>query len=130
MPEITQSISRFWSLHNNQKKIDSLCLEDFVEESLHMIGKTIEGLSKSFIKLLLQINRIKRNKPYSFSEINKKDLGVVIDELINTTELSELLIIQPYGIRLNQWSNIAYHHNSKIINNEIIFSYTKGSETC
>jgi hypothetical protein len=26
MPEITQSISRFWSLHNNQKKLDNLCL--------------------------------------------------------------------------------------------------------
>ncbi len=130
MPEITQSISRFWSLHNNQKKIDKLCLEDFVEESLHMIGKTIEGLSKSFIKLLFQINRIRRNKPYSFSEIYKKDLGVAIDELINTTELSELLIIQPHAIRLNQWRNIAYHHNSKIINNELIFSYTRSGEKC
>jgi hypothetical protein len=130
MPEITQSISRFWSLHNNQKKLDNLCLEDFVEESLYMIGKTIEGLSKSFINLLFHLNRIKRNKPYSFSEISKKDLGVIIDELINTTELTELLIIQPHEIRLNQWRNIAYHHNSKIINNELIFSYTKNSNIC
>lgn len=128
MPEINQSISRFWSLHNNQKKLDNLCIEDFVEESLYMIGKTIEGLSKSFIKLLFHLNRIKRNKPYSFLEINKKDLGVIIDELINTTELSELLIILPHKIRLNQWRNIAYHHNSKIINNELILNYTKGND--
>lgn len=128
MPEINQSISRFWSLYNNQKKLDSLCLEDFIEESLYMIGKTIEGLSKPFIKLLFHLNRIKRDKPYSFSEIYKKDLGIAIDELINTTELSELLIIQPHKIRLNQWRNIAYHHNSKIINNELIFSYTKSDD--
>lgn len=130
MPEVTQSISRFWSLHNNQKKLDNLCLEDFVEESLYMIGKTIEGVSKPFIKLLLNLNRIKRNKSYSFLEINEKDLGVAIDELISTTELSELFIIQPHEIRLNQWRNIAYHHNSKIINNELIFSYTKGGDIC
>lgn len=130
MPEIIQSISRFWSLHNNQKKLDNLCLEDFVEESLDMIGKTIEGLSKPFIKLIFHLNRIKRNKPYNFSEIDKKDLGVVIDELINTTELSELLIIQPHEIRLNQWRNIAYHHNSKIINNELFLNYTKSGDVC
>lgn len=130
MPEIIQSISRFWSLHNNQKKLDKLCLEDFVEESLDMIGKTIEGLSKPFIKLIFHLNRIKRNKPYNFSEIDKKDLGVVIDELINTTELSELLIIQPHEIRLNQWRNIAYHHNSKIINNELFLNYTKSGDVC
>lgn len=128
MPEITQSISRFWSLHNNQKKLHKLCIEDFVEESLHMIGQTIEGLSKSFFKMLLQLNKIKRNKPFEVVEIKQKDLGVVIDELINTTELKELLILQPHNIRLNQWRNIAYHHNSRIVNNEIICGFNKSGE--
>ncbi|APQ17468.1 hypothetical protein [Maribacter hydrothermalis] len=125
MPETTQSVSRFWSLHNNQMKLHKLCIEDFVEESLHMIGQTIEGLSKSFFKMLLQLNKIKRNKQYDITEIKQKDLGVVIDELINTTELTELLILQPHDIRLNQWRNIAYHHNSRIINNEIICGFNK-----
>ncbi|WP_139959928.1 hypothetical protein [Flavicella sediminum] len=128
MPETTQSISRFWSLHNNQMKLHKLCIEDFVEESLHMIGQTIEGLSKSFFKMLLQLNKIKRNKQYDIAEIKQKDLGVVIDELINTTELAELLILRPHNIRLNQWRNIAYHHNSRIINNEIICSFNKSGD--
>ncbi|MBK7805971.1 MAG: hypothetical protein IPJ51_06700 [Saprospiraceae bacterium] len=128
VPEITQSISRFWSLHNNQMKLHKLCMEDFVEESLHMIGQTIEGLSKSFFKMLLQLNKIKRNKQFEIEEIKQKDLGVVIDELINTTELTELLVLQPYDIRLNQWRNIAYHHNSRIVNNEIICGFNKSGE--
>lgn len=128
MPEITQSISRFWSLHNNQKKLHQLCIEDFVEESLHVIGQTIEGLSKSFFKLILQLNKIKRNEHFDIAVIKQKDLGVVIDELINTSELSELLILQPHDIRLNQWRNIAYHHNSKIVNNEIFCSFNKSGE--
>lgn len=129
MPEFTQSLSRFWSLHNNQVRLDNLCIEDFLAESMHIIGQTIEGLSKPFIKLLLQLNRIKRNKDYSYSDINSKDLGVAIDELINTSELSELLIIQPNDIRLNQWRNIAYHHNSKIVDKKIICWYNKSGET-
>lgn len=129
MPEFTQSLSRFWSLHNNQMKLDSLGIEDFLAETMYMIGQTIEGLSKSFIKLILQLNRIRRNKDYTFSEIKGKDLGVAIDELINTSDLSDLLILEPNDIRLNQWRNIAYHHNTKIVDKEIICWYNKNGET-
>lgn len=128
LPEIKQSISRFWSLHNNQVNLNKLCIEDFLEESMRMIGQTIEGLSKTFLKLLLQLNRIRRNKSYTLSEIKMKDLGVVIDELLSTTDISELLIFQPHEIRLNQWRNIAYHHNNKIINNEIFCWFNKNGE--
>ena len=125
LPEISQGLSRFWSLYNNQIDIKSLCIEDYLEESLRMIGHSIEGISKPFIKLLFHLNRIKRNKQSDFSEIKSKDLGVVIDELINTTDLDDLLIISNHSIRLNQWRNIAYHHNSKIINGKIICWYKK-----
>lgn len=125
LPEISQGISRFWSLYNNQVDIKNLCIEDYLEESLRMIGHSIEGISKPFIKLLLHLNRIRRNKPAAFSEIKSKDLGVVIDELINTTELDDIFIISNHSIRLNQWRNIAYHHNSKIVDGEIICWYKK-----
>ncbi|MBU3010708.1 hypothetical protein KO506_04805 [Polaribacter vadi] len=125
LPEISQGISRFWSLYNNQVDINNLCVEDYLEESLRMIGHTIEGISKPFIKLLLHLNRIRRKKEVVFSEIKSKDLGVAIDELINTTNLNNLFIISKEAIRLNQWRNIAYHHNSKIVDGEIICWYKK-----
>lgn len=126
--DISQSISRFWSLNNNQVKLQELCTEDFLEESLHIIGQTIEGLSKALFKLLLQLNRIKRNKNFNTLDIKSKDLGVIIDELINTSDLKELLIIQPQSIRLNQWRNIAYHHNSKVINGKIVCWFKKDGQ--
>jgi len=125
LPEISQGLSRFWSLYNNQVDIKNLCIEDYLEESLRMIGHSIEGISKPFIKLLFHLNRIRRNKQAVFSEIKSKDLGVVIDELINTTDLNDLFIISNHSIRLNQWRNIAYHHNSKIVDSEIICWYKK-----
>ncbi|RYM33299.1 hypothetical protein ERX46_10160 [Brumimicrobium glaciale] len=124
-PEISQSISRFWSLNNSQVNLNELCIEDFLEEAMNMIGQTIEGLTKVFFKLLLQLNRIKRGKSFDVNEIKSKDLGEAIEELINTSDLKELLIIEPHAIRLNQWRNIAYHHNTKIVNKEIICSFKK-----
>lgn len=122
-PDISHSMSRFWSLVNHQPALKDLCLEDFLEISMDTIGKTIEGLSKNFILLLLHLNRIKRNKDCGINEIRTKDLGNAVDELINTSNLKELFIIPPNKTRLNQWRNIAYHHNAKIVNNEMIFSY-------
>lgn len=122
-PHVSQSISRFWSLYNNQNNIKELCLEDFLDESLGLIGQSIEGLSKPFIKLLLHLNRIKRGKACEISEIVNKDLGVAIDELMNTSNLQDMFTVSPLGIRLNQWRNIAYHHNSKVVNNKMFFWY-------
>ncbi len=125
LPEVSQGISRFWSLYNNQVDIKNLCIEDYLEEYLRVIGHTIEGILKPFIKLLLHLNRIRRKKEVVISEIKSKDLGVAIDELINTTNLDSLFIISKKSIRLNQWRNIAYHHNSKIVDGEIICWYKK-----
>lgn len=118
-PELTQSISRFWSLYNNQTNIVHLCIEDFLEEALRVIGQSIEGLSKPFLKLLLHLNRIKRKKAVDFADIHSKDLGIVIDELISTGNLADLLILNPNNVRLNQWRNIAYHHNSKAVGGKL-----------
>jgi hypothetical protein len=128
LPELNQSISRFWSLYNNQSNIFELCIEDFVEESLGIIGQSIEGLAKPFLKLLVHSNRIRRNKPINLLELQSKDLGVLIDELINTSDLQDLLILQPNSIRLNQWRNIAYHHNSKVLNGRIFCNFKRNGQ--
>lgn len=125
LPEISQSIIRYWSLYNTQGKLDKLGIEDFSIEILNMIGVSIEGILKPFLKLLLVLNRIQRQKTYDLNDVNSKDLGVIIDELINTSKINDFLIINPNSIRLNQWRNIAYHHNSQIIDGEIFCSYKK-----
>lgn len=127
-PEISQAISRFWSLHNSQTVLKKLTTEDYLEESLRIIGQSIEGISKPFLKLLLHVSRIRRGKLADFQKITSMDLGSVVDELINTEDMKNLFILPTYSIRLNQWRNIAYHHNSKIINKKIYLWYIKGDE--
>lgn len=119
LPDLSQAISRFWSLYNTQSHLSDLCDEDFLEECLRIIGQSTEGISKSFLKLLLHLSRVIKLKEVTYTQILSFDLGSIINELSNLEDLKDLFIINPYNIRLNQWRNIAYHHNSKIINNKI-----------
>lgn len=129
VPDFSQAISRFWSAFNSQTDIRKLCTEDYVEASLKIIGHTIEGMLKPFLKFLLQQNRLKRNKVSDFDLIQKLDLGDIISQLIDTSDLKDLFTIGKENIRLNQWRNIAYHHNSKVLNDEIFLWFKKQDDT-
>ncbi len=118
-PDFSQSITRFWSIYFGQKKYDELSNEDYLSEITQLIGQSIEGCGKPFLQFTLFLNRIKRNKNADVNEIKSKDLGIIIDELINTSELKSLLVIN--NIRLNQWRNICYHHNTKIIDGKMYY---------
>lgn len=118
-PDFSQSITRFWSTYYGQKKYDELCNEDYLPEILLLIGQSIEGFAKPFLQFTLYLNRLKKGKVVDIEEIRNKDLGVIIDELISTSNLKDSLIIN--NIRLNQWRNIAYHHNTKIINGKMFY---------
>lgn len=117
--DFTQSITRFWSFYNGQKEYDELCDEDYLSEILQLIGQAIEGTAKPYLQFTLYLNRIKRRRQSEIEDIKSKDLGSIIDELITTSELNEALII--HNIRLNQWRNIAYHHNSKIVDGKMFY---------
>lgn len=125
-PEFSQSTTRFWSIYFGQKKFDELSNEDYLSEIIQLIGQSIEGVAKPFLQFTLCLNRIKRNKNINITEIKNKDLGVIIDELISTSELSNILVIN--NLRLNQWRNIAYHHNTKIVNSKMYY-YIKRNNT-
>ncbi len=98
------------------------CLEDFLEETAATIGKTIEGLIKPYLQLLLQLSRINRktSNASDLSIVMQLDLGVIIDELISHDHLANLLTEDFHGLRLHTWRNIAYHHNTSIVNNKIV----------
>lgn len=122
-PDFSQSITRFWSIYYGQKRYDDLCDEDYLYEILQLIGQSIEGVAKPFLQFTLYLNRLKRGKSTDRDEIKNKDLGVIIDELISTSDLKDSLIIN--NIRLNQWRNISYHHNTKIVNDKMFFYIKK-----
>jgi len=124
-PEINQTLSKFWSFQKLEQDKDSLEMEEFVEENFKTIGQATEGLIKTYLRLLLHINRIQRYVTTSFWEIQQLDLGKTVTELINSTNFPELFAPPPWKIPLNQWRNMAYHHNARIEEGNVICWYGK-----
>lgn len=125
-PEIVASISKFWSIFGLEIDKNMLEDEDKIFECFRNIGDIIEGLSKPYLKnLLCQIKIIDKITP-DFQKINNLDLGDILSELIKKTDFIELFAPSPWKIRINQWRNIAYHHNYKITNDNIFCWYGKG----
>jgi hypothetical protein len=122
-PQILQSLSKFWSILYLELDKNTLEIEEFLHESLRNIGDIIEGLIKPYLKILLHQIRISNGILAARETIDSLDLGTVVDELIKTGQLTDHLMPPPWSIRLNQWRNIAYHHDAKIENNEIICWY-------
>jgi hypothetical protein len=127
-PEINQSLSNYWSIWYLERDKASLEIDEFLHESLRNIGEIIESLIKPFLKVLLCQAMIIEGSVYTLVEINSLDLGKIIEKLIKKTKLTRLFEPPPQNIKLNQWRNIAYHHQAKIENNKIILWYGKASK--
>ena len=59
-------------------------------------------------------------------DIENSDLGNIVNKLIKTTKFPELFSTPPLKISINQWRNIAYHHDFKLVNDIIFLWYGKG----
>lgn len=114
VPEINQAVTKFWSFKNLSRDLDELDLLEFSEETFGLIGQFLEGIIKSYLRLTIHLGRIVRGKSTLKADIIKLDLGGLVDELISTTNFPDLLQPPPLNIRLNQWRNIAYHHNTAV----------------
>ena len=48
LPEISQSLSRFWSFKNMERNSSSeLILDDYLQENMSLIGQLLEGVIKT-----------------------------------------------------------------------------------
>ncbi len=129
LPEISQSISRYWSFLKLEVDKNGLEIDEYLEENLKNIGQLLEGIIKTYLKLLLHITLIKLDKPINQNQIKLMDLGAIIDVLIKKTDFPELFQPVPWNLRLYQWRNIAYHHSAVIENDKIKCWYKKNLST-
>lgn len=125
--EIEKSLSQYWSTYLVEIPKNTLETEEYVYECLRNIGSIIEGVIKPYLKILIHFVRIENGRQTTVESINSTNLGAIVKELIDTSNCSNLLVLNPNKIKLNQWRNIAYHHSTKIENNQIICSYGKSS---
>jgi hypothetical protein len=104
-------ISELWSTANLERDTSTLPLLEFKTEALRLIGALIE---QPLLRELLVLNRIKRVRAWNSEVVKSMKLGNVVEELSATSDLSALIVPQPWGVRLNQWRNMAQHHLATI----------------
>lgn len=125
--DIMGGLSRVWSqMYLEHDKAD-LPLDEFREEAFSNIGDIIEGCLKPFLKELVLQNRLGRGKRAKYEDVAGLTLGAVVHELIETTTNPDAFIPPPWTLRLNDWRNIAQHHASEVVGNEIAATYEVGS---
>jgi len=124
-PQIASAVSEFWSILHLELDKSALEIEEFLHECLRNIGDIIEGMIKPYLKILIHQIRIANGIRTTLEDIDSLHLGVIVDELIKKSGYAQLFIPPPWNIRLNQWRNIAYHHQAKIENSEIVCWYGK-----
>jgi len=122
-PQIIDSISKYWSMVHLELDKSSLEIEEFSHECLRTIGEIIEGITKPYLKVLLNQSRITRRIGTTPEEIDSLDLGMIVSELIASSTYPRLFAPPPWSVRLNQWRNIAYHHTTRIEKDEIVCWY-------
>lgn len=114
IPEDIEAGNNFWTFVNLERDKSKLAFYEFVKESFENIGDIIEGLMKIFIIENIAVNRIVRKKQVDISKIKSTKLGILFEELIQTSNYPHLFTTQPDGIKFSVWRNIAAHKSYKI----------------
>ncbi len=47
-------------------------------------------------------------------DVNRADLGIVIEELARTFSYAQFLAPAPWNVMLNQWRNMAHHFSTRV----------------
>lgn len=119
-PAIADSLAEYWSGLYFEEPKGALDLHDFKYEVLRNIGALIEANIQPLLRDVLAQVRIIRGKNPHFGDIKNLKLGNIVDELFRTAGIPELFAPPPWGIRLNQWRNIAQHHRSRVQGQHIL----------
>ena len=123
VPATMQALSKYWSQFHLERDKDTLDIEEFIHACLQDIGSIVEGAAKPYLKELLHQLRISRGSNATTSQIDIMNLGDVVDELIRHAGYSEMFMPLPWGIRLNQWRNIAQHLSCEASGDQIRCTY-------
>lgn len=111
---ILQSVSKYWSVLHLEEDKSTLEPEEFLHECLSNIGDIIEGITKPYLKALLHQITVTEGVATATDYIDSLSLGKIVGELTCKSGYPELFMPPPWGIRLNQWRNIAHHSTARI----------------
>lgn len=100
-----------------------LTLDEFAFELIRTIGFLIESNLKPYIKELYCLSMIASGKSPDLNEIAIEDFGRTCERFKQEVIEDSFLVLAPWGVRINQWRNVAQHNSYEVAGESIVASY-------
>ena len=117
--------SKVVSLITLDQDRNKMALHEFAEDVFTKIGKIIEACIQPYLRILLYLVEVINKKNPLKLDINKLDLGKVVNKLLKSNFFNKLLIPPPWNLKLNDWRNIPKHDKYLVKENKIICRFKK-----
>ena len=122
---VLAATSKIVSLITLDQDRSKMTLHEFAEDVFTKIGKIIEACIQPYLRILLYLEEIINKRNPSKLDINKLNLGDIVDRLIEYKIFNKFLIPPPWNLKLNDWRNISKHDKYSAKDNKIICRYKK-----
>lgn len=123
---IEEAHQKFWINYSLERESSGFNLEEFSKYTFDLIADIIEVFIKPYCSYILYNISIINGKDNNLSSIKEKSLGNLINEIIQSEYLINILKPTIYtlsgekNIKLNTLRNIGAHNNYTVIEDEII----------
>jgi len=104
---------------------DELSLDEFAFELLRTLGTLIESNLQPYVKELYCLLVLAHGENVDEAATAAKDFGDICERLEKILNDTSILTPAAWGVRVNQWRNIAQHHSYSIQGDAIAARYGK-----
>jgi len=121
--------NKMWSIRKNKINLQEEDLYENIVQIFRQIGNILEVSAKHIVQELYALIYLYNNGHVDYEKIRKQDFGVVINNIFDKGLFYSILNVEPYGMKLSDWRNIAFHHTYSFDGKETInCTYGKGNQ--
>ncbi|HEX8201627.1 MAG TPA: hypothetical protein VF590_14175 [Isosphaeraceae bacterium] len=123
--KILKGLSEYWSMYQLERDKSIFELEEFMSETARIIGGVIEAAIQPYVRELLGQAELIAGRDSTFSAIRVLDFGRCVVMLREASLLPHVCDPRPWAVSLNNWRNMAQHHDFQAQDGSIIGTYGK-----
>lgn len=113
---IAEDDNKMWSVRHSKLDLHNNDMYEKMIQIFQRIGDILEISVKHIIQEIYALVYLQDKGCVDYEKIKKQDFGVVINNIITKGVLQSVLVTEPFGMKLSDWRNIAYHHTYSIDN--------------
>jgi hypothetical protein len=120
--------NKMWSVRNEKLNLQEDDSYEKMVQIFRRIGNVLEVSVKHIVQELYAFICLQQKGYADYDKIRKQDFGVVINNILDKGMLQSVLLVEPCGMKLSDWRNIAYHHTYLLDDNgNINCTYGRGN---